>query len=107
MSAKGTVQKSSSNTASYGYINYQTPYLIIEYPIQAMPNYKGDDSYKSYIGRPANIMNTVSYFKGYLETDPNTVWGDNITYTYGDITVTAFDEEMDEIKELFNGGVYV
>lgn len=107
MSSKGTVQKSSSNTSSYGYINYQTPYLIIEYPIQAMPNYKGSDSYKSYIGRPSNIMNTVSYFTGYLETDPNTVWGDNITYTYGDITITAFDEEMDEIKELFNGGVYV
>ena len=107
MSSKGTVQKSSSNTSSYGYINYQTPYLIIEYPIQAMPSYTGTDSYKSYIGRPANIMNTVSYFKGYLETDPETVWGTDISYEYENTTIRAFDVEIDEIKELFDKGVYV
>ena len=107
MSGKGSVQKSTSNTSNYGYINQQEPYLIIESPIQSYPEYLAGYNYDSYLGIPSNIMNTVSYFSGYLETDEKTMWGTDISYTYGTTTINAFDEEIEEIKRLFESGVYV
>lgn len=107
MSAKGSVQKSTSNTSNYGYMNQQEPYLIIESPIQSYPEYASGYNYDSYLGIPSNIMNKVSYFDGYLETDEKTVWGSDISYEYEGTTINAFDDEIEEIKQLFESGVYV
>jgi len=80
-------------------------------PFQSIPS-----NFGAYEGYPSNMRMTIGqcsgtaemgYNDGYLETDENTVWGTNITYTYENTTITAFDDEMEEIKQLFNSGVIV
>lgn len=106
-SAKINVNKNVPNSGNYGYFNTQEPKLIIERPIQSKPYYDSGYNYDTMIGTPSNIIDYVKNFDGYLETDEDTVWGNNISYQYGDTTINAFDVEMDEIKQLFNKGVYV
>ena len=111
MSMKGNVNRSGQATSSYGYVGRQRAFLLLSRPFQSIPA-----NFGAYEGYPSNMRMTIGacsgssgngYSDGYIETDPETVWGDNITYTYENTTITAFDDEMAEIKELFDKGVIV
>lgn len=111
LSMKANVNRSGQASGSYGYGGKQDAYILITRPFQSVPS-----NFGGYEGYPSNINMTVrdctgtaanNYNDGYVETDPETLWGNNITYTYGDTTITAFDDEIAEIKELFDKGVIV
>ncbi len=74
-------------------MNYKKPYLILERPIQSVPT--GWGSFEGYM---SNNYAKVRNLKGYTETDPDTIWADNIHCT---------DSEAEEIRSLFSSGVYL
>jgi predicted porin len=89
----------------------QDAFILISRPFQSIPS-----NFGGYEGYPSNMNMKVSacagtaqhnYNDGYLETDENTVWGTGISYTYGNTTINATDDEIAEIQELFNKGVIV
>ena len=92
-SQKVSVGRSGQAGSSYGYMNNKKPYLILERPIQSVPS--GWGSFEGYM---SNTKQKVSKLKGYTEIDPNTLWTDDIPCT---------SEEADELKSLFNSGVYL
>lgn len=93
MAEKVSVSRSGQAGSAYGFMNNKKPYLILERPIQSVPvNWGGFEGYMS------NNRAKIGSLKGYTETDPNTVWSDNIHCT---------DAEAEEIKSLFNSGVYL
>lgn len=92
-SQKVSVGRSGQAGSSYGYLNNKKPYLIIERPIQSIPNNWG-----GFEGYMSNNWAKVSSLRGYTETDPNTIWADNIHCT---------DAEAEEIRSLFSSGVYL
>ena len=108
---KSNVNRSGQASSAYGYMAKQEAFILLSRPFQSIPyNFGG------YEGYPSNMNITVAqcsgtaennYNDGYVETDPETVWGNDITYTYGNTTITAFDDEIAEIKELFDKGVIV
>ena len=103
MNMKTNVNRAGNVSSSFGFsTGNQEPFLILSRPFQAIPL-----DFGSYEGYPSNVTNNVSFFKGYLETDPETVWGTDISYEYENTVIRAFDNEIDEIKELFDKGVYV
>ena len=108
---KTNVNRSGQASGSYGYGGKQDAFILISRPFQCIPS-----NFGGYEGYPSNIRMTVrdcsgtaehNYNDGYVETDPETLWGNNITYTYETTTITAFDDEIAEIKELFDKGVIV
>lgn len=101
ISQKSTVNKNVPNATSYGYLNVQTPFLVVDRPIQSLPVNVYDGvtyHFKDYEGYPSNEIRKVREFTGYLETDPNTIWSNDIN---------VLDSEFTEIQELFNTGVWV
>lgn len=108
---KTSVNRSGQASGSYGYGGMQDAFILISRPFQSIPS-----NFGGYEGYPSNMNMKVSacagtaqhnYNDGYLETDENTVWGTGISYTYGNTTINATDEEIAEIQELFNKGVIV
>lgn len=93
MSEKVSVSRSGQAGSAYGYMNNKKPYLILERPIQSVPT--GWGSFEGYM---SNNYAKVRNLKGYTETDPNTIWADNIHCT---------DAEAEEIRSLFSSGVYL
>lgn len=111
LTMKANVNRSGQASGSYGYGGKQEAYILISRPFQSIPS-----NFGGYEGYPSNIRMTVrdcsgtaehNYNDGYVETDPETLWGNDITYTYNNTTITAFDDEIAEIKELFDKGVIV
>ena len=93
MNEKVSVSRSGQAGSAYGYMNNKKPYLILERPIQSVPtNWGGFEGYMS------NNRAKIANLKGYTEIDPNTIWTDNIHCT---------EKEAAELKEMFNGGVYL
>jgi hypothetical protein len=108
---KTNVNRSGNASGSYGYFGGQTPFILISRPFQSYP-----ENFAGYEGFPSNITMLVKDCKGnrtrgwsdgYIETDENTVWGTDIDYTWNQTTISAFDDEIEEIKQLFNSGVIV
>lgn len=111
MGMKTNVNRSGTASGSYGYGGNQTPYILINRPFQCYP-----ENFAGYEGFPSNITMLVKNCtgkgkrnsgQGYIETDENTVWGTDIDYTWNNTTISATDDEIEEIKELFNKGVIV
>lgn len=92
-SQKVTAQRTGSIQPSHGFMGKQYPYLILSRPIQNLPY-----NFGAFEGYPSNIREKIGNLSGYTETDPNTVWSDNIPCT---------ESEAEEIKQLFNSGVYL
>lgn len=91
---KPNVQRSSNGASNSGYYGNQTPFVIVTYPFGANPDLFGD-----YEGYPSNIAQPISNCNnGYVEIDTDTIWMDDIP---------CLDDEMNEIKELLNKGVWV
>lgn len=94
ISQKVSCQRTGSLQPSHGFMGIQTPYLILERPIQNMPyNFKGFEGFTS------NIRYKVKNLSGYTEIDSNTIWSDNFGH--------ATAEECEMIKDIMNGGVYL
>lgn len=93
MAEKVTVSRSGQPGSAYGHMNNKKPYLILERAIQSVPTNWG-----RYEGFMSNITTKVGNLAGYTETDPDTVWSENIPCT---------SAEAEEIKQLFNSGVYL
>ena len=90
MGGKINVQHSGSISGSAGMLGVRTPFLIIEYPNQSMP-----DNYRHFVGYPANITETLGSLTGYTELEKVIIgiWGT--------------DNELAELVEALKGGVYL
>lgn len=92
-SKKVNVARSGQAGSNYGYLGKDKPFFIFERPIQSVPSNWG-----AFEGYMSNIRAKVSSLKGYTETDPDTIWTDNIHCT---------ESEASEIRSLFASGVYL
>lgn len=94
MSQKVSVQKSGSIGSNYGYLGVQTPYLIIERPVQSLPS-----TFNEQNGYPSNITRKLSTVKGYTEVDTNGMYLENIE--------GISQEEANELKSILESGFYI
>ena len=93
-SMKPTVNRSGNPTGNYGYFGNQRAFVCIEYPFGANPPELGE-----FEGYPSNLCLQIGTLAdAYCEIDPDTIWMNDIP---------CFDDEMSEIKDLLNKGVYV
>lgn len=92
-SQKVSVSRSGQAGSSYGYMNNKKPYFILERPIQSVPTNWG-----AFEGYMLNTREKIGSLKGYTEIDSGTIWTDNIPCT---------EAEAEEIRQLFNSGVYL
>ena len=93
MSNKVSVHRTGSPAASYGYMDIQQPYLILERPNQSIPS-----NYGSKVGYTSNIYDLIGDFKGYTEVLDDSLWTESLNIS---------DEEAAEIRRLFADGVYL
>lgn len=94
MGQKVSIQRAGTTSASFGYMDNQKPYLILERPNQNIP-YK----YGHYQGYTSNIYQPIKNLRGYteVETDAFTINDfDNIT-----------TDEYEELVNILNGGFYI
>lgn len=101
LSAKQNIQKSNGIGSSFGYMGKQYPYIILERPIICYPNRDTGSfgyTYEDEHGIPTNQFYKVSELEGYVEAEFDTLYGNDIN---------GLAEEINEIKELFNTGVYL
>lgn len=91
---KVTLKRSGSNSTSYGYMDNQKPYLILERPIQNIPL-----NYGKYEGFTSNMNSKISNLRGYTEIDTEDIYIND----FDGIT----DEEFTELKDILNGGIYL
>lgn len=88
-----SVVRSGSASGNYGYVSNQKPYLILERPIENIPA-----NFPMYEGLPCNITYRLGNVHGYTEVETGTFKTDWFLGT---------EEEMKEIKELLDGGVFL
>lgn len=94
MSLTPSVQHSGNMSTSFGYMGRQKPMLILERPMQAMPNEMGDRE-----GFVSNIyVSKLNNVTGYNEIDPESFKTEFINCT---------DAERDEIVRLLSGGFII
>ena len=87
------VNRNGSPASNYGYASHQKPFVILQRPINHVPT-----NFEKFEGWTSNMRRRIGSLKGYTEIDNNTLWTDNMSCT---------QEEADEIRELFNNGVYL
>lgn len=90
---KISVGRAGSMSSNYGYIARQKPALIVERPIITTPI-----NFGAFEGWTSHIRRRIGSLSGYTEVDPDTLWTDNIPCT---------EAEAEEIRTLFNNGVYL
>lgn len=91
MGAKPAISHSGNISGSAGFLGIRTPYMIIEYPNQSLP-----ENYKHYVGYPSNIYSSLSDVTGYTECEQVIVKG-----------ISATEQEIAEITEALKAGVYL
>lgn len=90
---KVSIGRSGQGGSNYGHMSDGKPYFILSRPIPSVPyNFKGFEGYTS------NIRYNIGQLKGYTEIDAGTLWTDVLPCT---------SEEAEELKSLFNSGVYL
>ena len=94
MSNKVSVHRTGSPASSYGYMDIQNAYLILERPNQSIPA-----NYGKYQGYTSNIYKRIGDLRGYTEINTDNIYIDN----YKGIT----EEEFEELKDILNGGIYL
>ena len=90
---KQGIERSGSLGGSAGYMGNLKPFLIRTIPKQYLPN-----NYKQLNGYPANKGGTLNHFRGTGYQAIETIELNNLT---------AYDNEIDEIRTLLKGGVLV
>ena len=94
MNLTPNVVHSGNSSTSFGYMGVQTPYLILERPMQNMPADFGKKE-----GYPSNIfVNRLNDLKGYTEIDIESFHTEYLNCT---------NEERDEIINLLAGGFII
>lgn len=88
-----SVVRSGSISGNYGYIGKQKPYLILERPINNLPA-----NFPMYEGFTSNIQYRLGNLSGYTEVDADSWKSERILGT---------EDEMKEIKDLLNTGVFL
>lgn len=92
-SEKVKVNRSGSPSVSFGYMDIQKPYLILERPIQNIPL-----NYGSLQGYTSNLYRKIGKLKGFTIVYDDTLWTNNIKCS---------KEEADEIRRLMAQGIYL
>ena len=91
---KVKVTHSSNNSSSYGYMDNQRPYIIIERPISSLPyNYRG------FKGYTLNQRRRLGSLKGYTEIEEGTLWTDSFN--------GISEEEAEMLKQITATGFYL
>ena len=88
-----SVVRSGSATGNYGYQGSQKPYLILERPLENVPL-----NFPMMKGLVCNITYKLGNVRGYTEVDVDSWRSDAVMGT---------DDEMQEIKDLLNKGVFL
>lgn len=89
--SKVTSERSGVSGASAGYLSIQYPYLLRTVPNQSLPA-----NYQDLEGYPSNIAGPLTKFSGFTAVESIDLNGLNAT-----------KEEINEIKQLLIGGVYI
>lgn len=89
--SKIMTERSGTAGASSGYLSIQYPYLLRTVPNQSLP-----DNYMDLEGYPANLAGPLSKFSGFAAVETINLNG-----------LSASQAEIDEIKRLLVGGVYI
>lgn len=94
MGSHPDIQHSGNASTSYGYMGHQKPYLILERPMQNLPNKFGERE-----GYVSNIyVNRLADLQGYCEVYPESFHTEYINCT---------DAERTEIESLIAGGFII
>lgn len=88
-----SVVRSGSATGNYGYQGSQKPYLILERPLENVPL-----NFPTMKGLVCNITYKLGNVHGYTEVDVN---------SWKSTKILGTEEEMEEIKQLLDTGVYL
>lgn len=91
---KVSVSHSGSLSGSYGYMDEQRPYIILERPINNNPKRFGE-----YNGYMSNIYVNLSTVEGYTEILPDTLWTQNFD--------GILEEEAEMLKQICSDGIYL
>ena len=89
--SKVTTERSGVSGACAGYLSIQYPYLLREVPRQSLAK-----NYMDLEGYPSNVAGPLSNFYGYAAVESIDLNGINAT-----------KEELDEIRSILAGGVYL
>lgn len=89
--SKVTSERSGVSGACAGYLSIQYPYLLRTVPNQSLPK-----NYQDLEGYPSNIAGPLTKFSGFTAVETIDLNG-----------LDATKEEIDEIKQLLIGGVYI
>ena len=89
--AKTATERSGTAGASAGYLSIQYPYLLRTVPRQSLPT-----NYQKLEGYPSNVAGPLSKFYGYVAVETIDLNG-----------IQATKAELDEIRALLRGGVYI
>lgn len=89
--SKTTAERSGTAGASAGYLSIQYPYLLRTVPNQSLPT-----NYQNLEGYPSNIAGPLTNFSGFAAVETINLNG-----------IAASKEELDEIRSLLIGGVYI
>jgi len=89
--SKVTSERSGVSGACAGYLSIQYPYLLRTVPNQSLPK-----NYQDLEGYPSNIAGPLTNFSGFTAVETIDLNG-----------LDATKEEIDEIKQLLIGGVYI
>lgn len=90
---KVKANRTGSISSSYGYLSVQQPYLVLERPNTNIPT-----DFGKYNGYTTNIKYTLSTLSGYTEVDSNGIIANDFQ---------CLDEELEQIKSLCEGGIYL
>ena len=88
-----SVVRSGTATGNYGYQGSQKPYLILERPLENVPL-----NFPTMKGLVCNITYKLGNVHGYTEVDVN---------SWKSTKILGTEEEMEEIKQLLDTGVYL
>lgn len=92
MQEKVHISKGSNFGSNYGYLGVQTPYLMIERPMAAIPS-----NYGHKFGYPSNIKKQIRSCSGFFKAKPGSFRTENIS----NIT----DSEAAELRQLVESGI--
>lgn len=92
MGDKVSVSHSGTLSGSYGYMDKQKPYIILERPINNNPKRYGE-----YYGYMSNIYTNLSKVSGYTEILADTLWTQNFD--------GILEEEAEALKNICEKGI--
>ena len=99
--SKPSVTSNVSTAGNYGYMGAQSAYIILSRPVQNMASDENGNTITGrWLGYRSNIFRRVDQFEGVLTVKKGTFWMD-------ETQTNATKEEIEEIKELLEGGICV